>query len=112
MVAVNEIEIAKLRVVLNKILDFIEHDLHREKVNLGRDHYWEVPLNQMYETTEPRFPLNCGSLEDDWNFLLSALTQKQQAVPVMLIHAAPLLAALAFAVPSNIDANQHQKQTL
>jgi hypothetical protein len=110
MAASNEIEIAKLRIVLNKILDFVEHDLHREKVDLNRDHYWEVPHNQLYETVEPMLPFNCGSLENDWRFLLSALTQESQAIPIMLVHAAPILAALAFAVPSYIDAGKGRSE--
>lgn len=103
MQAANEIEIAKLRLILNNILDFIEHDLRREKIDLKHDHYWEVPIKQLYEVAAPTPPFNCGSLEDDWNFLVSALTQRNLAIPIMLTHAAPILAALAFAVPSYVE---------
>src|SRR5262245_56752099 len=93
------IQIDVLRKTINGILDFIEKDLGLSAVDLKRDHYWNVLDSDAYEIAKPS-ELAAGSLQDDWEFLLAAEKDKAQQLPIMLIHVAPILQALAQAVPS------------
>ena len=93
------VKIATLRKVFNGILDFIENDLAKNEVDLQKDHYWEIPECDVYETSRPT-QLVAGSLIDDWHFLTSAAKDKEQQIPIMLAHLAPILQALSQAVPS------------
>lgn len=93
------VQIAALRTVLNGILDFIEQDLVTTEVDLGKDHYWQVLDRDLYEVPPPA-ELGAGSLIDDWKFLMSAVKDKEQQLPAMLVHVAPILQALSKAVPS------------
>ena len=86
-----EINISELRLVINRILDHIEHDLGHASVKLDEDDYWDVADEERYDFTKSPENFEHGQLHDDWEFLSSILKDKDQAVALMLIHAAPLL---------------------
>ena len=96
----NRIELDVLRGVTNKILDFIEHDLQMKSVELPQNFYWSVPDDALYAMDKSPEELDCGSLVDDNDFVKSAHDDPDQAVPLVLMHVAPLLKALSTAVPS------------
>jgi len=48
----------------------------------------------------PPKELEVGSLADDWEFVSSLPKNTEQQIPIMFIHIAPLLLALAQAVPN------------
>ncbi len=93
------IQIDTLRRVINGILDFIEKDLGISDVNLQKDNYWTVLEDTTPDAGKPT-EFGVGSLNDDWGFLLSSAKDKDQQLPIMLIHVAPILQALSQAVPS------------
>jgi hypothetical protein len=99
MASDGSIQIDALRRVINGIFDFIEKDLGVSEVDLKRDHYWNVLADDMYALARPE-ELGAGSLQDDWEFLLSSAKDKAQQLPIMLLHVAPILQALSQAVPS------------
>jgi hypothetical protein len=86
-----EIKLSDLRAVINQILDHIEHDLGRASVKLDQDSYWDVANGERYDFTKSPGNFEHGQLQDDWEFLSAILKDKDQAVALMLIHAAPLL---------------------
>jgi hypothetical protein len=86
-----EINIAELRLVINRILDHIERDLGHANVKLDEDNYWDVADEERYDFAKSPKNFEHGQLHDDWEFLSSILRDKDQAVALMLIHAAPLL---------------------
>jgi hypothetical protein len=86
-----EIKLSELRLVINRILDHIEHDLGRESVKLDQDNYWDVADVERYDFTKSPENFGHGQLYDDWEFLSSILKDKDQAVALMLLHVAPLL---------------------
>lgn len=90
-----EINIAELRLVVNRILDHIEHDLGQAHVKLDEDNYWDVSNEERYDFTKTPNSFEHGQLHDDWEFLSSILNDKDQAVTLMLIHVAPLLRRIA-----------------
>ena len=94
-----------LRDAINGILDFIEKDLGMTEVELGKDHYWEFLDKYSLESPLPA-QLAAGSLIDDWEFVASAAKHKEQLLPLTLMHVAPLLHALAQAVPSYRDSSE------
>lgn len=89
-----EIEIKDLRLVLNRILDHIEFDLDCKTVGLDQDDYWEVADADRYDLTKSPDNYSASKLSDDWEFLASIIADKDQAVSLMLVHAAPLLRRL------------------
>jgi hypothetical protein len=95
-----QVDIKMLRETLNSVLDFIEHDLKKSAVQLPADYYWVVPDDALYAMVQPPAQLDCGSLNDDLDFVEQAHEHREQALPVMFIHLAPLLYALSKAVPS------------
>lgn len=86
-----EIKLSELRTVVNRILDHIEHELGHASVKLDHDDYWDVASEEKYVFTKSPENFEHGQLQDDWEFLRSILRDKDQAVALMLVHAAPLL---------------------
>lgn len=97
--APNRIDINALRTVTNRILDFIERDLGMTSVELSHNLYWSADDDDLYEMNkDPQF--NVGSLIDDLEFTTAAHRDPNEAIPLVLMHVAPLLKALSTAVPS------------
>ena len=88
-----ELDIRELRKTVDAIFDHILNDVKVEKLTIkdDRDFYWEVPSDKLFAVKDARPQLDVGRLADDWEFLQSVCRDKQQAVALMLIHAAPLL---------------------
>ncbi|MFT3664268.1 hypothetical protein [Piscinibacter sp.] len=86
-----EIKISDLRLVIERILSHIEHELGYAAVRLDQDDYWDIADDERYDFTKSPTSLGHGQLRDDWNFLTSILEDKDQAVSLMLVHVAPLL---------------------
>ena len=95
-----QVDIRALRETVNAVLDFIERDLGKSAVPLPSNYYWVVPDEGLYSMGEPPRQLECGSLVDDLEFVQAAHTNRDQAIPLVLIHLAPLLYALSKALPS------------
>jgi hypothetical protein len=58
----------------------------------------------------PPKELDVGSLEDDWDFVLSAGKNADRQIPIDFIHVAPLLRALAQVVPSHVSPGESAKE--
>lgn len=88
-----ELDIRELKAVIDAIFDHIIHDVKVEKLTIKdeQDFYWDVPSNELYSVKGRQPQLEVGKLADDWEFLQAILKDKDQAVALMLIHAAPLL---------------------
>lgn len=86
-----EIEISELRLVINRILDHIEHCLGKSKITLDHNDYWDVAYEERYDFGKSPQKFDHGQLADDWEFLSTIIKDKDQAVTLMLLHAAPLL---------------------
>lgn len=70
-----------------------------KSVELSHNLYWSVDDDDLYEMNkDPQ--LNVGSLVDDLEFTSAAHEDASQAVPLVLMHVAPLLKALSTAVPN------------
>lgn len=95
-----QVKIQVLRETINGIFDFIERDLGLSTAELPSNFYWTVPDEALYAMEHLPTQLDSGSLNDDLEFVESAHANREQAMPVMFMHLAPLLRALAFAVPS------------
>jgi hypothetical protein len=89
-----------LRAVTERIFDFIERDLQISSVELPHDFYWTLADDVLYKIEQQPQQLDCGSLADDAEFVAAAHKNPEQAIPLVLMHVAPLLRALSTAVPS------------
>lgn len=94
------IQIENLRVMCERIFHFIQNDLGISSVELNRNFYWNLPEDVRYNMEDVPLPQNVGSLVDDYEFIQSAITDKEQALPLMFQHLAPLLEMLSTQVPS------------
>jgi len=95
-----QISIQTLRETINSVFDFIERDLGQSAVVPPSNYYWTVPDDALYAMEHPPKQLDCGSLNDDLEFVEAAHANREQAIPLMFMHLAPLLYALAKSVPS------------
>ena len=96
----SRVEVAVLRDVCNRILDFISKDLNISHVELDRNLYWSLPQDVRHDMQHTPTAEHVGSLADDYDFVLAAARDPDQAVPLLLEHVAPLLAELATKVPN------------
>ena len=94
------INIGQLRTFVNRVFDFIEHDLGYEKFDLTRNFYWSISDDQLFDLTQQPTKIDCGSLVGDVEFLEIAMKNQEQAFPMMFLHLAPLLQAMAKGIPS------------
>jgi len=86
-----EIDLQELRLIIQRIFEYMESDLGLKKLTLDKDFYWDVPSEDRYDLTRSPETCDVGQLYDDWGFLRPILQDKSQALPLMLIHVAPLL---------------------
>ena len=94
------IDVADLRLVVERIFDFMQKDLSLQEVALDENYYWQVAEDDLYSIKQAPEQLDVGSLLDDWEFVQSAKLDPEQALPLLLLHVAPLLRALATKVPN------------
>lgn len=92
MVNNSAINLEDLRWAINAIFDHIKEDLKIEDCPLTENYYWDISDDSLYAVDKDAETPSVGSLQDDWEFLRPLLSQdRNQAVSLMLIHAAPLL---------------------
>ena len=89
------ISIEDLKSIINLILTHITDDLKISHLELTEDCYWEILEKNLYAIDGDRPPNVIGSLSDDWEFLEPLLTDRDQAISLMLAHVAPLLRYIA-----------------
>ena len=95
-------QIEVLRKVVSGIFDVIERDLGQSSVELPHSLYWSILDDAKYrmEQSPGAEDLGVGNLADDFEFVAAAHADPSQAIPLVLMHVAPLLSALSTAVPS------------
>jgi hypothetical protein len=96
----SRVRVEDLRKAINRVLDFVERDLGKETVDLPHNFYWSIQENYLYSMDHPPRELECGSLVDDLEFMIDGIDDPSRALPIVLIHIAPILRCLAFAVPN------------
>lgn len=85
-----EIDIAELQQISNKIFDHILHVLQIRSVSLTKDMYWTISPDQKYNIDSSPVSFGVGQLYDDLEFLRKILTDEDQACPAMMMHLAPI----------------------
>jgi hypothetical protein len=89
--AVSEIDLVKLRAVVNRLLDHIIETRGVRTVALDSQYYWEVPAAARYEIEADPGKLDVGNLADDWEFVSMLLRADHSPVAYQLTELAPLL---------------------
>lgn len=89
------VKLDELQTMLNAIFSHLKSDLKIDEVELTADYYWDIPGSSLYAVDADMEAPTIGSLVDDLEFLRPLLTDKDQAVSLMLLHAAPLLRYIA-----------------
>ena len=92
------IKIRDLKLIVDAILTHITDDLGKDEIELTRDFYWEIPEDRLYLLEEDPSGFTMGNLLDDLEFLKPLLSDREQAVSLMLSHVAPLLRYIALKV--------------
>jgi hypothetical protein len=92
-----EIDVKRLKIAVNAVLDHLLEDLKLEKVAIEEreDFYWSCPPSKRYETTKKPSEWWTGRLSDDVHFM--ELIQRGQSADISysLVHVAPLLRYIA-----------------
>jgi hypothetical protein len=98
---VKKIDIAVLREACERIFEFIKNDLKISSIDLEEDLYWALPEDVRYDITAAPTASHAGNLFDDYDFVSPLINDRGQAMPLMFMHIAPLLNALAYRLPSH-----------
>jgi hypothetical protein len=92
-----EIDVKRLKMAVNAVLDHLIEDLNLEKVAIEEreDFYWSCPPRQRYDTTKKPSEWWTGRLSDDVHFV--DLIQRGQSgdISYTLVSVAPLLRYIA-----------------
>jgi len=96
----SQVDVAVLQDVCNKIFDFILRESSIRHVDLQENLYWSLPDTARHNMEQNPVVENVGSLADDYEFVLAATKDADQAIPMLFEHIAPLLQALATKVPN------------
>ena len=96
----NEIDLVVLKNVCNEIFDYMIDDLKLTKIDLQEKLYWTVPQDQRYRLETSPEKCNVGDLTDDFEFVREASIDPDQALPMLFLHVAPILLALAIKIES------------
>jgi hypothetical protein len=89
------IKLDELQAMVNSIFGHMKTDLKIDEVELTADYYWDIPSSSLYAVDVDMEAPTVGSLIDDLEFLHPLLSDKNQAVSLMLLHVAPLLRYIA-----------------
>jgi hypothetical protein len=88
---VTEIDLVKLKAIVNRLLEHVIETRGIRTVALDKPYYWEVPAEGRYELEAEPGALDVGNLADDWEFLSALLRSSEQPVAYQLTELAPLL---------------------
>ena len=88
---VSEIDLLKLKAVVDRVLDHVIETRGVRTVALEDQHYWEIPAPARYRTEVDPGELDVGNLADDWAFVSRLLRDENQPVAYQLTELAPLL---------------------
>lgn len=86
-----EIDLLKLKDVMNLLLDHIVVTRGVQSFEIEQANYWNIPTEEIYDATHQPSALDIGSLIDDWEFLLSLLDKENEPVTYQLTQLAPLI---------------------
>jgi hypothetical protein len=89
-----EIDVVKLRAVVDRLLQHIIETRGVRRVELGSDLYWDIPEEALYNVIDQPESLDVGRLTDDWEFVSALLQEGAEPVAYQLTEVAPLLRRL------------------
>lgn len=88
-----EIDVAQLKLITDRIFESLSK--RGGAIVLDWDDYWEVSPDSRYNLGTVPSDLTVGKLSDDLAFLSQVQSARQETVPYMFVHLAPLLSAIA-----------------
>lgn len=86
----DKIEIEELRKAVNALLDHLR-DRGICEIRLGKDYYWEMEAENLYDAVTDPTNFSLGSLFDDWASVQKLAAGKSEPVVPLLLKIAPLL---------------------
>lgn len=89
------VQIVDIQVVCDRIFNFILKDLGITSIELEENLYWSLSKEAKFDMTQAPTAEYVGSLVDDFEFVRGAVTDEDQALPLLFEHVAPLLEAIA-----------------
>jgi hypothetical protein len=99
---VKEIDLVKLRAVLNRLLDHIIQTRGVRTLALDNEYYWEVGAPARYNVGADPGELEVGNLADDWEFVSSLSQAQEPPVAYQLTELAPLHAYIGEALADQL----------
>jgi hypothetical protein len=86
-----KINIAELQQITNEFFEHILNVLEIDSIELTESLYWSIHDEEKYKVENQPQNMGLGDLYDDMEFLKHILKDKDQAVPAMMMHLAPIL---------------------
>jgi hypothetical protein len=87
------IRLADLRLISEKLFAYLE-DLGVESIDLAVDYYWNIPMEQMYDSYEKPFELDMGQLTFDWDDLQKLFDPEREPLTNDFVDLAAILRAI------------------
>ncbi|HKU16525.1 MAG TPA: hypothetical protein VJQ52_19195 [Steroidobacteraceae bacterium] len=89
-----EIDVVKLKSIIDRLLDHVIETRGVRRVELGSDLYWDMSEEVLYNVVDQPQELDIGRLSDDWELLSTMLEEDATPVAYQLTEVAPLLRRL------------------
>jgi hypothetical protein len=89
-----EIDVVKLKAIVDRLFQHIIETRGVRRVELGSDLYWSIPEEELYNVVDRPEELDIGRLSDDWEFVSKLLNGDADPVAYQLTEVAPLLRRL------------------
>lgn len=89
-----EIDVVKLKSVIDRLFDHVIKTCGVRRVELGSDLYWDMSEDALYNVVDQPHELDIGRLSDDWELVSNVLEEDATPVAYQLTEVAPLLRRL------------------
>jgi hypothetical protein len=99
-----EIDVVKLKSVIDRLLDHIIKTRGVRRVELGSDLYWDMSEEALYNVVDRPQELDIGRLSDDWELVSKVLEDGAGPVAYQLTEVAPLLRRLGEVLAKDLAA--------
>ncbi|MGN0695236.1 MAG: hypothetical protein ACI4J5_00565 [Oscillospiraceae bacterium] len=99
-----------MRQALDKIIVYLEDEMHMKEIELTEDYYWDIGSNEKFRMTDsggsPAQPeLSVGSLFDDVDSIRKTVSEECAASMVDIDRLAHILEYISFSVTRSIEEN-------
>jgi hypothetical protein len=88
------VSLAELRRLVDVLLSHVEAAVAGDAVELGKDYFWSIPADELYDVYKQPDALTIGQLSESWQFLRDLLADENRVLAYHLVWLADVLRAI------------------